>query len=445
VSDVSDVSDVSHDRSALIRWWRAPAAPYVAAVGVRTAARAAWGLALPTVLTVAAYGSYQVVATAAVMAAQLALLGAPQTIVRYAGHRLPMRLLVLQAVALAAVAIGVAVAFVPTARTPVVLAALASLTIATVGATLFGARAKARLAFRTSFGAELAGAAVLVAGAILAVSGAIRDVVTPGLALIVESVALIATAVFLLRARRAPAAAGGEPEARAPTVRRVFGDIYSVGALVLLDVVLFRRLEVYFLERSPDGLAGVAVLGLALQIVAIAMLIPTALLETWQPRFALARSTGGDAAFDLEIRRRGRQFAPLMVGVVVLGTAVPFAAVPLVFPQYRPWLGYIVGFVLIRLVSAGAGFYSSALYAAGRHRALYGPAVACATVAIGANAVFTRQLGLRGALVAYGATQLTVAALTVIAFYRSSTRVRPTASLAPSPLVAAGGPLSGPE
>ena len=141
------MSDV---RRSLARWWAAPAAPYIGAVAVRTAARAAWGLALPTLLTVAAYGSYQVVATAAAMAAQLALLGAPQTIVRYAGHRLPMRVLVLHAVALAAIAIGAAAAFIPTARTPAMLTALASLALATLGATLFGARAKARFANSTS-------------------------------------------------------------------------------------------------------------------------------------------------------------------------------------------------------------------------------------------------------------------------------------------------------
>ena len=164
-------------------------------------------------------------------------------------------------------------------------------------------------------------------------------------------------------------------------------------------------------------------LGLSLQIVSIALLVPTALLETWQPRLALAQHSGGDAGFEREFARRGKWFARLMVGVVLLGTAVPLVAVPVVFPRYSPWLGYIVAFVFIRLACAGAGFYSSALYAAGRHRALYAPAVVAVVIAIAGNVVFTRQLGLRGALVAYGATQVTVAVLTVAAFYRASTRV----------------------
>lgn len=416
---------MSDERRSLADWWAAPAAPYIAAVAVRTAARAAWGLALPTLLTVAAYGSYQVVATAAAMAAQLALLGAPQTIVRYAGRRLPMRFLVLHSVALAAIAIGAAAAFIPRTRTPAMLGALAAVSLATLGATLFGARAKARFAFGTSLRAELGGAVVLVVAAIVAVAGIARTVITPGVALMVESIALGATAVVLLRARdsRATTTSTSDAAQASPPVRRMLADIYSVGALVLLDVVLFRRLEVYFLERSPDGLVGVAVLGLSLQIVSIALLVPTALLETWQPRLALAQHSGGDAGFEREFARRGKWFARLMVGVVLLGTAVPLVAVPLVFPRYSPWLGYIVAFVFIRLACAGAGFYSSALYAAGRHRALYAPAVVAVVIAIAGNVVFTRQMGLRGALVAYGATQVTVAVLTVAAFYRASTRV----------------------
>lgn len=406
----------------LTRVWRSPAATYVGAVGVRTAARAAWGLAVPTALSVAAYGHYQVIATAAAMVAQLALLGTPQTIVRYAGRRLPMRLLMLHAVVLAGIAISVAVILVPSTRGSAETAVLAGLALATIAATLFGARAKAAFAFATSFGSELAGAAVLAAGAVLVIV-AHAFTATPATALIVEASAVAATAVMLAvgTARRRSATPNVSPT---PPLRTLAHDVYAVGALVLLDVVLFRRLELYFLERSPDGLAGAGVLGLALQIAAVALLVPTALLEAWQPSFAVGRHTGGDAAFRAEITRRGRQFAPLALAVAIAGTALPLVAIPLLFPQYRPWLWYIVGFVAIRLVCAGAGFFSSALYAVGRHRALYAPAVIGGIVAVTANATLTREAGLRGALVAYALTQVTVAVLTVVAFARSTARAR---------------------
>jgi O-antigen/teichoic acid export membrane protein len=191
--------------------------------------------------------------------------------------------------------------------------------------------------------------------------------------------------------------------------------------LALLDVVLFRRLEVYFLERSPDGLAGVAVLGLALQIATVALLVPTALLEAWQPRFAVIANENEDA-FDAAVSRYGRVFVWMIVAIVTAGTAVPLIAIPLAFPHYQPWTGYIVALVAIRILCAGAGFFSSVMYATGRHRALYPSAVVAAVVAVVGNAVLTSRLGLRGALIAYGLTQLTLAVLTVAAFRRSSPR-----------------------
>jgi hypothetical protein len=235
---------------------------------------------------------------------------------------------------------------------------------------------------------------------------------------LIESAALAITMLVLLRSRRPL-----PPDAASPPSRVVFANVYTVGTLTLLDVVLFRRLEVYFLERSPDGLAGVAVLGLSLQIATVALLVPTALLEAWQPRFALL-ANGAQTLFDREVTRRRRQFALLMSAVVIAGVVVPLAAVPLVFPHYRPWLGYIVTFVAVRVVCAGAAFYSAILYAAGGHRALYVPAFTTAVVAIAGNAMLTRPLGLTGAAIAFTLTQVTLAVLTVVSFHRTGARRR---------------------
>jgi hypothetical protein len=398
------------------RLQRSPAAPYVAAVGVRTAARAAWGIGLPAALSITAYGRYQVIATAGAMIAQVALLGTPQTLVRYSGQRLPMRLLAAHAAALAAVGACLAIVAVPTLRLVGGPGALVALVAAAVAATMLGAQAKARFAFRTSLVGEAAGAAVLVIATAAAVVS--TTAWTPTRVALIEAVALAVTAGALLVRRPAPVLADA-----APAPRRVFASIYSVGLLALLDVVLLRRLEIYFLERSPSGLTGVAVLGLSLQIATVALLVPAALLEAWQPRFAVL-SSGSRAAFDREVARRRRHFGILMAAVTIVGVAVPLIAVPLVFPQYSPWLGYIVLFVAVRIVCAGAGFHSAILYAAGRHRALYGSAIVTAAVAIGANAALTRPFGLPGAAIAYTLTQITVATLTVTAFRRAAARDR---------------------
>jgi hypothetical protein len=411
---------------------RGGATPYVGAVAIRTAARAIWGIALPATLSVAAYGRYQLIATAAAMAAQIALLGTPQTVVRFAGRRLPIQLIALHTIALAAGAIALATVVVPNLRMSGATTILAILVLATMAAALLGARAKASFAFTTSCVAEAAGAVVLILAALAASVSTTRSggAMTPATALLIESTALMVTAAVLLRRPSSPVS---HDEPATPTSRAVFANIYTVGALALLDVVLLRRLEVYFLQRSPDGLAGVAVLGLSLQIATVLLLVPTALLEAWQPRFAVVASSGA-AALDQEVGRRRVQFARLMIGIVLVGSVVPLVAVPLVFPAYREWLGYIAAFVVIRLVCAGAGFYSSTLYAVGGQRALYAPALVTALVAVAANAALTRHLGLRGALIAYGLTQTTLAVLTVTAFRRTTVR---RSAVHPAPATAA--------
>lgn len=397
-----------------------PAFPYVGAVIVRAGSRAVWGLALPAVLTVAAYGRYQLLATVAVMVAQLALLGTPQAIVRHTGQRIPMGGLLLHAAAVGAVMVAAAPLILPTTRSASAIAVLSAVVLATVVATTFGARAKARFAFGTSWRAEVAGAAVLILATttiVVAVGGG-REWLTPGAVLVVESIALAGTAAVLvteLRVRRDQTA-----EAPAAPFPALLGNVYSVGGLVLLDVVLFRRLEVYFLERSPDGLAGVAVLGLALQIASVALLVPTTLLEAWQPKLALIRRTGSDRAFEREVRRRAHQLLPLMVVTLVASVTISAGAVGLLFREYQPWLWCVVAFVAIRVACAGAGLYSAALYAVGAQRVLYVPALVGGFVAVASNTVFTRPLGLGGAVLAYCLTQVTVAMLTVVAFRRSA-------------------------
>ena len=408
--------------------WANPAMPYVGAVVVRAGSRAVWGLALPAVLTVAAYGRYQLLATVAIMAAQLALLGTPQTIVRHAGRRIPMGAILLHAVVIGAVMVAATPLFFPATRSTASVAVLGAVVVTTILVTAYGARAKARFAFGSSWHAELAGAAVLLVATSIVVVMAGRGLVTPGFALAVEAFALACTTLVLVVALRRKS--HEETTAAPPVALPAFlSDVYSVGILVLFDVVLFRRLEVYFLERSPDGLAGVAVLGLALQIAAVAMLVPTALLEAWQPKVALLRRDGGQSAFEADVRRRARQFAPLMAATLLASVAITVAAVAFVFRQYQPWLWYIVAFVAIRVACAGAGLYSTALYAIGAQRGLYAPAIVAGIVAVAANVFLTRPMGLAGAVVAYLITQVTVAGLTVFAFRRATSRSPvPTAS-----------------
>ena len=88
--------------------------------------------------------------------------------------------------------------------------------------------------------------------------------------------------------------------------------------------------------------------------------------------------------------------------------------------RVRAALALIVAFVAIRVGCAGAGLYSTAMYAVGVQRALYAPAVVAGVVAVAANVFLTRPMGITGAVIAYLLTQVTVAGLTVLSFHRTT-------------------------
>jgi len=201
----------------------------------------------------------------------------------------------------------------------------------------------------------------------------------------------------------------------------VLPSVYSVGGLVLLDLLIWRRLEVYFLQVSPDGLRGVAVFGLASQISALLLLLPWAILEAWSPALAAEHRVGWDAFETLfhANRRVYRRVLAVLLLAAVLATPL---LVRVAFPKYWPWMWQIQAFVMIRVVCSYAGFHSAAMYATKRERWLYVAVIVGGAVGIASNALLTPRLGLRGALVAYALTQLTVALATLVAFERSKQR-----------------------
>lgn len=393
-------------------------AQYVAAVGVRTAARGIWGLALPSLLTVTAYGQYNLLATLVAVAVQLAVLGAPQTIVRHAGRALPTATLLAHAIVVALAVLAVATLIAPPggART-IGIAAAAVCGAATYA--LLSARAKARFAFGTSLRAEVVAAVALLGGLAVLVLGARTcgaGCLDAEQAVLVEAAAIGGAAIVLLvaartRLRRADLSTRGS--------FGVLGSVYSVGFLAALDLVLYRRLDVYFLEQSPDGLAGVAVFGLALQLATMLLIVPTSILEAWQPALAI-QFREDRAAFDTALRARRQTFHRCLAATAAVGLLVPLVAVPLAFPKYTPWLGYIAALVLVRVGYAVAGFHSATLYAIGGQRWMYRPVLVGSVVAVVANTALTLRFGLTGVLAAQLITQTTVSVLTARAFHRAS-------------------------
>jgi O-antigen/teichoic acid export membrane protein len=397
-----------------------PAILNVVSSGVRAATRAGWSLFVPFMLPVEAYGVYSVFQTTVTAVMQAAVLGTPQTILREPNRELPMLGLFLHSLAIA-VAVLLALALTIAKYDWLFQALVAASAISMILYLQFTMRAKSRFQFGRVLRAEATGSVVFLAG-IIGISIATvslgkhwLDYSAMG---VVEILATTAIVVSLVTGagRLTPIERGVRD------TRRYLPGVYSVGVVVLFDVIIWRRLEVYFLQQSPAGLQGVAVFGLATQLANLYLLVPGAMIEAWGPSFA--RSYGvGPAEFFQTFGQKMSNYRKLYV-LVVLGS---LAATPLlilaIFHKYAAWVWYVTGFVATRVVCSYASFHSAAMYASRRERLLYAPVVIAAIVAIGSNIALTLRWGIPGAIIAYGLTQLTVTVGTMVVSRWSSARL----------------------
>lgn len=391
---------------------RSPPVLNAAAAAARTAARGVWGIVVPAILPIAGYGAYSVLQTTAGVVAQVGLLGTSQTILREPGRRLPIGGLVLHSLLLAGVALPVAVlvAPLPDPRYPWLLGALV---LGLIGYAIAVTRAKAAGAFADVLRAELVGAAAFAVAigivVFLVVRG--RQPVDYGVVVLLEAVA---TAVLLAALGRSRGGRIAGEEWRLAGTPAFLRSVYSVGGLVLLDLLIWRRLEIYFLQASPDGLRGVAVFGLASQLSSLLLLVPSAFAEAWSPAFAADVRTGW-AAFERRFQANRRVYRRVLATLVGTAAVTTPLLIRLVFPKYWPWVWQVSAFVLIRIVSSYAGLHSAAMYATKRERWLYVPVIVGGVVGVVANVALTLPWGVSGAILAYAFTQGTVAVATLVA------------------------------
>jgi O-antigen/teichoic acid export membrane protein len=382
-----------------------------AAAAARTAARGVWGIVVPAILPISGYGAYSVLQTTAGVVAQIGLLGTSQTILREPGRKVPIGGLLLHSLLLAGVALPVAVliAPLPDPRYPWLLGALV------LGLLWYGiavTRAKAVGAFADVLRAELVGAAAFVVaiGAVVCLVLGRRRPVDYGGVVLLE---VVATAALLAALGRLPGGRIAGDEWRLAGTPAFLRSVYSVGGLVLLDLLIWRRLEIYFLQASPDGLRGVAVFGLASQLSSLLLLVPSAFAEAWSPAFA-ADFRIGWVPFERRFRENRRVYRRIIALLVLAAAAITPLLIRVVFPKYWPWVWQASAFVLIRVVASYAGLHSAAIYATKRERWLYAPVIAGGVVGVVSNVVLTLPWGLRGAILAYALTQGTVAVATLV-------------------------------
>lgn len=341
---------------------------------------------------------------------QLSLLGAPQVLMRDARKDPPIVGLVLHSLMLAV--IWTLVGYFITSSYDLLFGALVFLGAAFLCLyRIGGARAKREGRFSRVMVAEsLVSISLLFAILVVRKGGALVPSGISGywVAALVEAVvlapAIIALSIGTQGLRKS--------EIRIEPTREMLGAVYSVGALASLDILLWSRIEMYFLGASPDGLQGVAVFGLSIKLANILMLAPAATIEAWYPQIASAWCRGIEE-YRVATATLGRKFAWLFM--VLVGIALPtclFIAW-LMFGVYRDWFLYICAVVSIRVICGFAGYYSAILYSTGREVFLYLPVLLGGASALLLNWAFTTRYGLPGVVMAYAITQILTCIATI--------------------------------
>jgi O-antigen/teichoic acid export membrane protein len=400
------------------RTWVAGRGANVIAAMVRVGGRGAFILYAPIILPVKSFAVYAIFLASLYAISLLSALGTPMTIMRERQGELPLAGLFLHSLFLAiggSVLLSAVVA--PTEPLPFFL--LVSAGAAATNLQLFAAsRARALGRFRSVLASEIAVATALGLGMVLL--GIRESTCSPsctsyvGLAL-TQIVALLIGAVVLLAPRRSWLTSS---ELRFGGLRPHLPSVYWIGLIVVFDLFIWSRIEVYFLEHSPDGLLGVAVFGLAVQLSTLPLVPIMGILEAWYPTFASSFEQG-EQAFATTLRQRSSAYRTVYLVLGALGIGAVVLTIQVILPRYEPWLWAIVTIVGIRLVTGYAGFHATVLYACRQEKRLLVAVVAGAGLALLSNSLLTLSFGLPGAIISYLATQSVVAGLTLVVYGRS--------------------------
>src|SRR5437667_4502650 len=332
--------------------WNSAPALNMAAVAVRSLSRGVWATFVPVLLPVAGYGAYSLVQTTAAITSQVGILGTPQTLLRQPGRKLPIAGLFLHSLLIACIVFpllglrgGVE------DRWYAILVAAMAVTFIAYG--ILVARAKAANGFAGVFHAESIGALTLA----LALAGVLVFRVGSGnhemSYVTVASLEIGATLVVVVSLMAGRTTRVTRKELTLVGTGAVLPSVYSVGLLVLLDLLIFRRIEMYFLRASPDGLQGVAVFGLGVQLANLLLLFPTAMVEAWMPGLA-AEFAGAWQDFEARLRTNRRTYLRAFFLVVAASILAPPLLVRLVFRHYAPWTLYVTSFAATRVVCSYA-------------------------------------------------------------------------------------------
>lgn len=404
---------------ALARAWRGSReAQNITASVVRTAGRGAWLLFAPLVLPVEEFAVYSIFLATIYAASLLSALGAPQTIMREPQGRVPFLGFFLHSAGLA-LAMSLLIAWIATPPGDGAFFFLVLLGAIAANLQLFAsARAKSIGRFALVVVSESVTASVFVLGIVglgLRAASCPDPCVSYSSLALVQIVATVLGGLVLLLPTHARLST---TELRMRGIRPYLASVYTIGAIVVFDLFVWTRVELYFLEASPDGLVGAGVFGLSVQLGTLVLVPVASILETWYPVFASAYRRSTDEYRRLIDGRRILFLRGYAILTVASLAALPFGII-LFFDRYEAWLWTIWTLVAIRLTTGYAGFHALALYATKRERQLVFPAALAAATALALNGLVTLRFGLSGALVSYAATHSVLSVMTVRAYRKS--------------------------
>jgi O-antigen/teichoic acid export membrane protein len=369
----------------------------------RSFGKMVWGFAIPSLLSITDFGIYSLYQVTIGIFSQISLLGTPQVIMRESRQKLPLLGLFLQSLLIMIISIAIFIIF------PNSLSIKPFLTLIIIAITISNsyiiltAWTKSNL----HFGAILLGEVVntifilssLAILLILKEKKSYEIFFTTFLIIEIIGNLIVCIAIVITQYKSL------FKIIHTTGSIHFLPQIFSVGLLVLLDIVLYRKVEVYFLARSPSGIEGVAVFNVALIIANASLVLPGSVIEAWYPEFAHLYTENMQQFGIMVIRCVKRFTIYYFIYVVVIMTCLT-VGLPKIYPEYAPWLGSILILVLTRIVFGYTGLFSSILYATKRERLLYLPGLFSAIITLVTNSLLTIHYGLNGAVVAFIINQI---------------------------------------
>jgi O-antigen/teichoic acid export membrane protein len=390
------------------------------------ALRAAHGLAfgLATSIVVAralgadAYGAYSYLNWLATTGAALLGLGLPIALMKFASEAhgtcgLTVRGLLQAALVRAGAAsvAGAAILFTMSAVWPVPfqrlhLALTAVTIVPTVLAACYAAAVNGLQLYGPTTRISIAVAALqfVLSAAVLAAGGGIGALLSVGLTGTVVS-------VFWLRGLSRRLLGRGSQTAPLEPRRRMERYAWTIVPIVLLDAIVWKRSEVFFLQRFW-GMRTVALYSIAFGTGEKAMRLPHSLFGVLFPAFS-----GLAAARDAEAIARLLQTGTRLLAVVVvpLGFTMAVLARPLLDvlygADYAGAAGALTVIALVNVVGATTGVGVMALYGTGDQKIVLMKDGIAAAVNLALNLTATAWWGLEGAVLANSAAQVVGSAI----------------------------------